>query len=147
MSSDAGDADPILSEGEESDVSMNDSYSSNDYYANNNEEYKKAEPFPTIECPKDSFSTNQRIPFNKSGYSKITYKEYSEQIISFTNPLEQSSYENEISVSPETVLENYQITLSNEFNYSLNQYDVFSKRHHRLKLQEELNTLKRLRYF
>lgn len=141
MSSDAGDADPILSEGEESDVSMNDSYSSNDYYANNNEEYKKAEPFPTIECPKDSFSTNQRIPFNKYGYSKITYKEYSEQIISFTNPLEQSSYENEISVSPETVLENYQITLSNEFNYSLNQYDVFSKRHHRLKLQEELNKI------
>ena len=141
MSSDLNDNDPILCSDDESDVSDNDSFTSTDYYSKSNEEYVKASPLPVVECPSQEIVTSTKSQFPKITTMKITYKEFTEQLIPIINPLPLSSYENEISISPETVLENYQISQTYEFNYSLNQYDVFSKKHHRMKLLEELNKI------
>ena len=134
--------DPFISNGEESDVDIEENFSENDYYSTKNEEYKETESLPKIECPKQKIETNQKNTGKRILNTIITYKEFTEKIISIQNPLALTGYDNiDYSYSPETIFENHQINYTEQFDYNSSRYNVFSKIHHRLGLIKILNEI------
>ncbi len=134
--------DPFISNGEESDVDIEENFSENDYYSTQNEEYKETPSLPKIECPKQKIETNQKNGGRRISNTIITYKEFTEKIISIQNPLALTGYDNiDFSYSPETIFENHQINYSEQFDYNSSRYNVFSKIHHRVGLMKILNEI------
>ncbi len=132
--------DPFISEGEESDVDNEDNFSENDYYSSTNNEYKEAPSLPQIECPKQNIETNTKA--KRIINTRITYKEFTEKVISIQNPLALTGYDNfDFSYSPDTIFENHQINYTEQFDYNSSRYNVFSKNHHRTGLMKILNEI------
>ena len=102
--------------------------------------YQKS--LPKIECPKQKIETNQKNGGRRISNTIITYKEFTEKIISIQNPLALTGYDNiDFSYSPETIFENHQINYSEQFDYNSSRYNVFSKIHHRVGLMKILNEI------
>lgn len=118
-----------------------DNFGPEDYYGSNNKVYQSASYLPTINAPEeDQFGGKKRRNDNFSKSQSITtYKKIVEDLISIINPYIQSNYDNDIDIDPSTVIDNYQIKYSNNFDYSLEKYDAFSKNPRRTKLRDKLN--------
>ena len=125
----------------QSDVKSNDSYNDDDYYNDNIEEYKTAEPLPSIEPPKEISFTPRRTNDNHPAHAaNETFMNFNEKFQKIKN----DDYYNEDefpAASAEEICENYKTSYSLNIDYSSNNYDIFSKNHLRNTLIEQIKKI------
>ena len=125
----------------QSDVKSNDSYNDDDYYNDNIEEYKIAEPLPSIEPPKEISFTPRRTNDNRPAHAaNETFMNFNEKFQKIKN----DDYYNEDefpTASAEEICENYKTSYSLNIDYSSNNYDIFSKNHLRNTLIEQIKKI------
>ena len=125
----------------QSDVKSNDSYNDDDYYNDNIEEYKTAEPLPSIEPPKEISFTPRRTNDNRPAHAaNETFMNFNEKFQKIKN----DDYYNEDefpTASAEEICENYKTSYSLNIDYSSNNYDIFSKNHLRNTLIEQIKKI------
>jgi hypothetical protein len=142
----------------DSDVDEKDQYLEDDFFneietnESSESEYKKASPFPVVKCPGEKILESYDKGYKKSDkFDKSThpsseqpmyyqFRFVNEKIIS----LENREFERDtslIDINADYILQNYSISYSLKFDYSLSKYDNFSKRHHREKLYKLINDI------
>lgn len=124
----------------QSDIKSDDNYSEDDYYNDAIEEYKKAEPLPSIDHPKGMVYTSKK-PNSKfpARLGTETFMNFNEKFQKIKN--EEPPEEEFPACSAEEMCENYKITLNLNIDYSSNNYDTFSKNHLRNTLIEQIKKI------
>ena len=124
----------------QSDIKSDDNYSEDDYYNDAIEEYKKAEPLPSIDSPKEIVYTskkqNSKFPTRSVTETFMNFNEKFQKIKNEEPPEEEFP-----AYSAEEMCENYKITLNLNIDYSSNNYDTFSKNHLRNTLIEQIKKI------
>ena len=125
----------------QSDIKSEDTFNDEeDYYNDNNEEYKKAEPLPSIDPPKEiSFSTRKFNDNRQIRTTKETFMNFDEKFQKMKN---EDYNEDEFPTgSVEEMFESYKIKFNVNVDYSLTTYDIFSKNHLRVTLLEQIKKI------
>ena len=140
LSSDEEELIQKKEEESQSDVKSEDKYDENDYYNDNNKEYKQADYLPVIEHPK--FIKNEsRNPFENKIYhqTKETFMNFDEKFQKIVN---EEALEDEFPTeSAFDIRDNYKISYNENIDYSSNTYDMYSKNHLRNTLVEQIKNL------
>lgn len=140
LSSDEEELIQKKEEESQSDVKSEDKYDENDYYNDNNKEYKQADYLPVIEHPK--FIKNEsRNPFENKIYhqTKETFMNFDEKFQKIVN---EEALEDEFPTeSAFDICDNYKISYNENIDYSSNTYDMYSKNHLRNTLVEQIKNL------
>lgn len=124
----------------ESDINSNDSFGEEDYYNDNNEDYKNAQYSPSIDPPKEiSFSTRKQNDYRQPRAGNETFMNFNEKFQKIKN--EEFNEEEFPTASAEEMCENYKTTFNINIDYSSNIYDTFSKNHLRNTLIEQIKKL------
>ena len=124
----------------ESDINSNDSFGEEDYYNDNNEDYKSAQYYPSIDPPKEiSFSTRKQNDYRQPRAGNETFMNFNEKFQKIKN--EEFNEEEFPTASAEEMCENYKTTFNINIDYSSNIYDTFSKNHLRNTLIEQIKKL------
>jgi hypothetical protein len=126
----------------ESDINSQDEYDKNDYYNDENEEYKKAKPTPSIEPPKYIMDVNKKsFPNDHKNFNqrKETFMNFDEKFQKIKN--EESLEEEFPSENANDLCESYKIIYNEYIDYSSNSYDIYSKNHLRNTLIEQIKNL------
>ena len=124
----------------QSDVKTEDVYDENDYYNDNNIEYKNTKPLPVIDPPKYITDINKRSNENKTFYqTKETFMNFEEKFQKIKNeePLE-DEFPTESAFD---ICDNYKITFNEQIDYDSNSYDMYSKNHLRITLSGQIKNL------
>ena len=124
----------------QSDVKTEDAYDENDYYNDNNIEYKNTKPLPVIDPPKYITDINKRSNENKTFYqTKETFMNFEEKFQKIKNeePLE-DEFPTESAFD---ICDNYKITFNEQIDYDSNSYDMYSKNHLRITLSGQIKNL------
>ena len=125
LSSDEEELIQKKEEESQSDVRSEDKYDENDYYNDNNKEYKQADYLPVIEHPK--FIKNEsRNPFENKIYhqTKETFMNFDEKFQKIVN---EEALEDEFPTeSAFDICDNYKISYNENIDYSSNTYDMYS---------------------
>ena len=70
----------------ESDINSNDSFGEEDYYNDNNEDYKSAQYYPSIDPPKEiSFSTRKQNDYHQPHAGNETFMNFNEKFQKIKN--------------------------------------------------------------
>ena len=124
----------------QSDVSNRDEYDENDYYNDNNKEYKEADYKPSIPPPK------YILDINKKAFDKNMRRQFNETFMNFDEKFQKinngDSLEEEFpNQTTDDICNNYKIIFKENIDYTSNRFDMYSKNHLRNTLSQEINNL------
>ena len=126
----------------DSDIGSDDEYDENDYFNDNDKEYKETQPTPQIDPPKSNIDINKKFNENKF----INKRNINETFMNFDEKFQKIKNEESLDEefpdeNADEICINYKNTYNDKIDYSLNSYDMYSKNHLRNTLVEQITNL------
>ena len=114
----------------DSDIGSDDEYDENDYFNDNDKEYKETQPTPQIDPPKSNIDINKKFNDNKF----INKRNINETFMNFDEKFQKIKNEESLDEefpdeNADEICINYKNTYNDKIDYSLNSYDMYSKNH------------------